>query len=817
MQGEFGKNKMSGETLSSAFSATRAYITVIPPKAGLLSVCELLLAIFTVISSLAAGNALYAQSSTGVLTVAAALLLTTLFFILRKGKKPLPVFLNPKIMLLLLTVIAVIFVFIFRNNIVAFVAGVMVKDCKSLLSAEDIKISAVVLGAFALIIIYYLQKYAKSVLLIILFSLIPFLTTLYNKHNTESITLKIGIIALVIAWIAQMIWQKNDYGNFFCHAIIFGIICMSVGIAVVYGLGIYPTFVIKDSLQSGDISTGEPLKIRIDLADGGKKQKQKWTEIVEQSEGVSNLLVGDGISFEGTVMLEAAMDFSVFDGSPVYLRHFFGADYDKTAWAQINDEEKRALSDIISQFSTQNLSPNNFDSFSFNEFTEYYLYETVTTPFDIRKVGMSVDTTFLPYFLDRSDDFFNTDGELINTGTAYSGTVLMPPGFYDNDEIVSNILLGASYGENPDLAADELLYRDFVYSTYMEVPQEFITQNPVFDENYMAYITSEETTSGKSTLTSNQIFARKVNYIHKWLRDNCEYEINVDATPTDKDYALYFLNESRKGFCQHFATSATLLCRAAGIPARYVTGFIIPEIDYKNVVSGFVEVSDSRAHAWTEIYVDGFGWMPVDFTPGYSNVRTSLTAEKREQQELASVPAPIAEAPVTTAVNVPTAPEKTISEPVPEKIPEETAEVSKEPRSGVFRVVLICAAVIVFILLVVFVRRRLMSIIHKRTLHSEKGFDYVLGRTKFILNAGGMPVVKLLSDRTAYLKTVEQSCYSFVSPILNTALSVKFGGVTLTEDEINRLNKLADRAILKYYRKQNLINRLKLKYILNIL
>ncbi|MDR0943876.1 MAG: transglutaminase-like domain-containing protein [Ruminococcus sp.] len=788
--------------------ATRAYITIETPKAGLLLLCDLLLVIATAIGSLLAGNAFTPEALMGVLTAAS---LTALLLYPRK-RFSLP---NAKFMLLFMAAAAVLLVFFFRQNIVAYIAGMIAEDCQDLLSDDDIKKSAFALCFLFIVLLFYLQKYLRLPLLIMILSLIPLFSTFIYRDNTESIASKIGIITLVIVWIAQIIWHKNSFGNFLCHAFAFGIICMAVGITIVYGFGIHPSDVeIEQRLKSDVNSPEQTLNIHIELNEPLIEKKRKWSEIIGESEGVSNLLTDGRLSFDDTLMLEASMDFDAFDGSPVYLRHFFGADYNGTAWSELDDDSKAALSEVISQFSSQNLTPSNLDSFSYSEFYELYRFETATTPFQIRKASMDTDETFLPYLTDMGDEFFGPDGDIINTGNVYSGTVNMPNGFYANNQILSTILLGESVTENPELQADELLYRDFVYNTYLDVPQEFIIQNPVFDDGYMEYITEEDIETGKSTLTSDQIFARKVNYIHRWLRDNCEYEINIDDKPSDKDFALYFLNESREGFCQHFATVSTLLCRAAGIPARYVTGFIIPESDYEGALDGVVAVNDSRAHAWTEIYVDGYGWLPIDFTPGYSNVRTSLTAARREQQRRPQAIVTEPQVPVTTAL---TPPINQISEPVPEPV----KQVSETPQStddtDVYRMVFIPLCVIAFIVLVILLRRRLNLFMYAKKLSSENGFDTLMCRTKYILNTEKMPVSQLLSDRAAYLKVLEESCYGFVTPILKMALSVKFGGEKLSESEVRDLNTLLDEAISLYYRKQKLTGKLKLKYILNLL
>ena len=79
-----------------------------------------------------------------------------------------------------------------------------------------------------------------------------------------------------------------------------------------------------------------------------------------------------------------------------------------------------------------------------------------------------------------------------------------------------------------------------------------------------------------------------------------------------------FLFESRRGFCEHYAASFTVLMRAAGIPTRIVTGYLGGEI---NPVDGFLVVRQRDAHAWTEVWLQGEGWVRIDPTSAVSRQR----------------------------------------------------------------------------------------------------------------------------------------------------------------------------------------------------
>jgi len=72
-----------------------------------------------------------------------------------------------------------------------------------------------------------------------------------------------------------------------------------------------------------------------------------------------------------------------------------------------------------------------------------------------------------------------------------------------------------------------------------------------------------------------------------------------------------FLFDSRSGFCEHYAAAYVVLMRAAGVPARVVTGYQGGEI---NPIDGYLTVRQSDAHAWAEIWLENKGWTRVDPT-----------------------------------------------------------------------------------------------------------------------------------------------------------------------------------------------------------
>lgn len=127
-----------------------------------------------------------------------------------------------------------------------------------------------------------------------------------------------------------------------------------------------------------------------------------------------------------------------------------------------------------------------------------------------------------------------------------------------------------------------------------------------------------------------------VDRLRDYFQQEFPYTLSPGITPRKEDFVNYFLTEKRKGYCAHYASSAVLILRHMGIPARYVEGYAIdaaniatdaalteenPSDYYEGaslLSSGSVisfDASDENAHAWVEIFDENLGWYPIEITP----------------------------------------------------------------------------------------------------------------------------------------------------------------------------------------------------------
>jgi len=103
-----------------------------------------------------------------------------------------------------------------------------------------------------------------------------------------------------------------------------------------------------------------------------------------------------------------------------------------------------------------------------------------------------------------------------------------------------------------------------------------------------------------------RLLARAIAY----LRDN-RFAYTLEPPLMGRNAVDEFLFSAKAGFCEHFASAFVFLMRAAGVPARVVTGYQGGDL---NPIDRIVTVRQSDAHAWAEVYLRGRGWTRVDPT-----------------------------------------------------------------------------------------------------------------------------------------------------------------------------------------------------------
>jgi transglutaminase-like putative cysteine protease len=102
-----------------------------------------------------------------------------------------------------------------------------------------------------------------------------------------------------------------------------------------------------------------------------------------------------------------------------------------------------------------------------------------------------------------------------------------------------------------------------------------------------------------------------------------EFYYTLEPPPLGSNPVDRFLFDTRRGFCEHYASAFSVMMRSVGIPTRIVLGYQGGEV---NPLGGHLIVRQSDAHAWTEIWLDGIGWQRVDPTAAVAPERIDIGA-----------------------------------------------------------------------------------------------------------------------------------------------------------------------------------------------
>ncbi len=271
-------------------------------------------------------------------------------------------------------------------------------------------------------------------------------------------------------------------------------------------------------------------------------------------------------------------------------------------------------------------------------------------PQRVREVSVGGD--LVPYFNDSGEVFVNRD---LEAGDSYTVTA---PLFVGGDAGVETLVSASASG------ADKAAY-EAVASVYTLLPEHL--QSQVYEKTWEA-------------VGNAQTPYQKALTVQNWLRANYHYRLDVEEQDPNMDFVYRFLlGYEREGYCMHFASAMTVMCRILGLPARYVEGYLA-----EPNANGVAHVTGLQAHAWTEVYFAGFGWLVFDPTPPRhtSMSQNPGNSDSRDNPEDELTPEPTA-----TPEPIPTPePDDASGEPSPEPSPdapppEENDDPSSDPDS----------------------------------------------------------------------------------------------------------------------------------------
>lgn len=214
----------------------------------------------------------------------------------------------------------------------------------------------------------------------------------------------------------------------------------------------------------------------------------------------------------------------------------------------------------------------------------------------------------------------------------------------------------------------------------------------------------------------------RVLRLRDWLH-SMHYSLEVVDVPEGQDFVEHVL-ATQSGYCVYYASAMALLCRSLGIPARYVEGFAVGgEREGAVVLASPMTVTNRSAHAWTEIYFEGIGWLPVDPTP-------SEGLQEVLPEPPVATPTPEPEMTTEPTTTPPTEPPPPPTRPPDEVPPGKPTEPPPEPGSDAPDIPAIVGRIIVALLIILLLYYLL-----------QKLLQYRLRRWRRLLHPADMRVV----------------------------------------------------------------------------
>lgn len=331
--------------------------------------------------------------------------------------------------------------------------------------------------------------------------------------------------------------------------------------------------------------------------------------------------------------------------NPVYLKGFVGGEFqvDKSSWDGISEVDFEASVEqwLERGFVGEREGISKRLEGRLNSLLSETGRKGVRYEIEYKRTGDQY--AYLPYgatpFLQEPEPEYYADGMLTRNG---SKTVSCMGYDIDEQQIVEGL-----YGSASDL---EYVYGDYVLEQYTRIPNGLDRLQREADSIAMKMMNEGQT----------YIAGNIVRRIRTVLRENCVYEQNdLESVPADSNYPEFFYFEQKRGYCTHFATTAVLLIRSMGVPARYVSGYMVDPFKFEKdngTGSYLAEVTGKDAHAWIEYY-DYMSqcWIPFEVTPGSiaDGPEEESTQVSTEEEESTSIPS---------------------TEPESSELPEETVE-----------------------------------------------------------------------------------------------------------------------------------------------
>lgn len=342
-----------------------------------------------------------------------------------------------------------------------------------------------------------------------------------------------------------------------------------------------------------------------------------------------SLTQSDGLALQGLEDLLVTTDEKPTE--TVYLRGFIGAEYDGHSWQPADAEQ---FDNAAASWKTDGDSRLAIANLPFLRAA----YDgAAPQQMTVQRLHASDAYTFAPYNA-YFNDYYRLDGD-----GAAAGQTAQDDTFYYFPRGEAKTLLTARADADPSvLDRLESAYAAYAESRYLATPD---------GADYGTLQEFCDAAEKEHKLTGDADAIR--TFVRSYLNEHCTYTSDPLQPADGADPVLYFLNESHAGSSTQFASSAVVLCRMLGLPARYVVGYAAPQSLFAESDGGWQAVlQDDNAHAWAEVYLAGQGWTPLETTPG---MVSELTEDQLAADTNAVPAADDAETPLPAATPEPEA------------------------------------------------------------------------------------------------------------------------------------------------------------------
>ncbi|MBP3338189.1 MAG: transglutaminase domain-containing protein [Lachnospiraceae bacterium] len=321
-------------------------------------------------------------------------------------------------------------------------------------------------------------------------------------------------------------------------------------------------------------------------------------------------ITNDAPVYQNVEMLSVEMDNRPYGN--VYLKGYSVGNYEDGEWTYDEKSFKNACKDAGYDYETVkeelNFLPVSkaLDGYDAESLTDTSYGEYIKIEY-VNSVGTRA---YFPYFAEIDDDKIYPEGDACLSKKRSLKEIEFWV-WYFADQFEAKIFMLNS--------GDELewedWYNDFVMKQYLRISSDVPSAGKIAEELYME---GDDEFDGMKVSTKNYNRMSKAYRVAQWMEKNTKYNINLKSIDDDTDPIEYFLSKSKKGYCTHYASAATLILREMGVPARMVTGYMVPNSTFTYDDDRYVAtVMDNMSHAWVEIYLEGIGWVPVEVTEGY--------------------------------------------------------------------------------------------------------------------------------------------------------------------------------------------------------